>query len=290
MLFVTPSDPSRRGSGARAAVLSSAITIAFALLGSGCARLGALPATPTGIQPEPSSPEAAAIEQREICVGSKVASAGKLGDVLYYQAAVLPDGKLAVGYFAFFSEERPWGNNWLTWTVLPALFVDVFYTRSAFVAPGLQRALSGKGDVEGFHIIYDMEPGGTLKVERAVADNGTHDAVYLDAKEVLALDPERPTLYSNVWSHQLGGRGVKSMADLAYVRCFGPGRVLPLPDAVSADFALHRRAAPAHVEALGGRPIGAPDQRAASTRTAGKKVTAVAKQATSPSTATTPNR
>jgi hypothetical protein len=280
------SDDSRAGSH----LLTLAFVAAVALAGTGCARLGALPAAPTGLQPAASGPEAAAIEQREICVGSKIASAGKLGDVLYYQASVLPDGKLAVGYFAFFSEERPWGDNWLTWTVLPAVAVDLFYTRAAFVAPGLQRALSGKGDVEGFHIIYRVSPEGSLVVESAMADDGSHAAVRLEAKDVLALDPARPTFYSDVWSHQLGGRGVKSMADLAYVRCFGPGRLLPLPDSVSDDFAIAGRAPPAHVEALGGRPIGAPDQRWARSKPAGTTVTAAVKQETSPSTASTPKR
>lgn len=282
------SDTTADAPPARLATLALLATLLLG--GTGCARIGALPATPGGVQPEPSGPEAAAIEQREICVGSTINSAGKLGDTLYYQASVLPDGKLAVGYYAFFSDERPWANNWLTWTVLPALAVDLFYTRAAFVAPGLQRALSGKGDVEGFHIIYAMDDDGSLVVERAMADNGTHDPVALSAKDVLSLDPARPTFYTDVWSHQLGGRGVKSMADLAYVRCYGPGRVLPLPDSVSEDFAIHRRATPAHVEALGGRPIGAPDQRWASTKPAGTKVTAAAKQASSPSTAKTPNK
>jgi len=202
--------------------------------------------------------EQTAIEQREVCVGSSVESAGDLGDVLYYRATVLPDGKLAVGYFAFFSEERPWGNNWLTWAVLPALAVDMFYTRTMFIAPGLQRAMHGKGDVEGFRIVYEQLANGTLSVEHAVADDGSHAPVNLARADVLAIDPERPTLYSDVWSHQLGGRGVKSKSDLAYLRCFGPGQVRPLPAAISDEYALVGRAPPAHVEALGGRAVGAP--------------------------------
>jgi hypothetical protein len=79
---------------------------------------------------------------------------------------------------------------------------------------------------------------------------------------VLALDPERPTLYSDVWSHQLGARGLHSRSELAYVRCFGRGHILPLPDAIEEDFALGGRAPPAHVEALGGRMLGAPVQAA----------------------------
>lgn len=285
--------PRPKRSCARAATaftLALAYVLAHLLVCTGCARLGALPAIPAGVQPEPSGPEVAAVEQKEICVGSAIASSGKLGDILYYQASVLPDGKLAVGYYAFFSDERPWGNNWLTWMVLPALAVDFVYTRSAFVGPGLRSAISGKGDVEGFRVIYEAGPDGSLVVESALADDGTHKLVHLDAKRVLALDPERPTFYSNVWSHQLGGRGVKSMADLAYVRCFGQGKVLPLPDAVADEFAVGGRAKPAHLEALGGRPIGAPDQRWASNKAAGKRVIAAAKQHTSPSTASTPKR
>jgi len=288
MHYVTRSNGSHGASGALKLGFSAALALGL----TGCAGVtGSLPKSPVdGIQAAPSGPEQAAIEQREICVGSQVTSAGTLGDVLYYRATLLPDGKLIVGYFAFFSEERPWGNNWLTWTVVPALAVDMVYTRSVFVGPGLQRAISGKGDVEGFRIVYGIAPDGTLNVERAVADNGSHDAVYLEAADVLRMDPQRPTFYSDVWSHQLGGRGVRTMADLAYVRCFGPGRVLPLPDSVDADFALRGRAPPAHVEALGGRPIGAPDQRAASTSPAGIKTTAAARHVSSPSTATAPKR
>ena len=260
---------------------------AFTFAGTGCTRLGSLPAASADSEADPSGPEQAAIEQREICVGETGASVGKLADILYYRATVLPDNKLVVGYFAFFSEERPWGNNWLTWTLIPALAVDMLYTRTAFVGPGLQRAISGKGDVEGFRIVYDVQPDGTLKVERAVADDGTHARVDLSAAEVMAMDAERPTFYSNVWSHQLGGRGARSKSDLAYVRCYGPGRVLPLPDSVDSEFALVGRAPPAHVEALGGRLLGAADQRVARTTAAGNRMMAAVRQGNSPSTATT---
>jgi hypothetical protein len=246
-----------RGSQFRFGGVAFGLTLSSAFLAGGCARQGSLPATAPEVV-EPSTMEQTAIEQREVCVGSSVASVGELGDVLYYRATVLPDGKLAVGYFAFFSEERPWGNNWLTWSLLPALAVDMFYTRTMFVAPGLQRALSGKGDVEGFRIVYEQRPDGTLSVEHAVADDGSHAPVHFTREEVLALDPQRPTFYSDVWSHQLGGRGVKSKKDLAFLRCFGPGHVRPLPDAIFDEYALVGRAPPAHVEELGGRKVGAP--------------------------------
>jgi hypothetical protein len=226
-----------------------------------CTRYGQLPKT-AEVAPhaDPTNVEQAAIEQQEICVGSSVASAGDLGDVLYYRASVLPDGKLAVGYYVFFSEERPWGNNWLTWTLLPALAVDMFYTRAMFVGPGLQRAIHGKGDVEGFRVIYELREDGALKIERAIADDGTHAPVYLSADDVMTLDPERPTFYSDVWSHQLGGRGVRSKSDLAYLHCYDRDHVRPLPDAVAEDFALAGRANPAHLEQLGGFAIDGPSR------------------------------
>ncbi len=232
----------------------------LAIVGTACMHEGALPTASAASETstEPTSPETAAIEQREICVGSSVASAGVLADTLYYRAAMLPDGKLAVGYFAFFSEERPWGNNWLTWTVLPAIALDLVYTRSMMVGPGLQRALYGKGDVEGFRIIYELRPDGSLEVEHAIADDGSHDPVHLERADLMGLDAKRPTLYSDTWSHQLGGRGLRDKAGLSYVRCFGAGHVRPLTDALSDDFALAGRAPPAHVEALGGRVLGAP--------------------------------
>lgn len=239
---------------------------------SGCASGAQLPRDPSDLtggsgesgageseqaESEPTDSETDAIEQREICVGSAVKSAGKLADNLYYRAARLPDGRLVVGYYAFFSEERPWGNNWLTWTLLPAIAVDMVYSHGLFLAPGYQRAASGKADVEGFRVFYDVQDDGTLKVQRAVADDVSHSPVYLPALDVMRLDPERPTFYSTVWSHQLGGRGVKKTSDLAYVKCFTQGRVRPLPEAVAAEYGLDHRARPAHIDALGGRRIGA---------------------------------
>ncbi|MCL2448091.1 MAG: hypothetical protein FWD17_03995, partial [Polyangiaceae bacterium] len=82
------------------------------------------------------TPEEARIEAQPICIGSTTHSAGDLSDVLYYRAIARDDGRIEVGYFAFFSEERPWGNNWMTWTVLPALAVDLTYSRTLLVAPG----------------------------------------------------------------------------------------------------------------------------------------------------------
>ena len=240
--------------GARPHLFTLALT-AIVGVASGCTSQGSLPIAP-GAQLGASTVEETAIERREICVGSSVASSGELADTLYYRASVLPDGKLSVGYFAFWSDERPWGNNWLTWTVVPALAVDMVYTRGMFMAPGLQRAIHGKGDVEGVRVIYDLHPDGTLEVDHAVADDGSHQPVELDATAVMALDPQRPTFYTDVWSHQLGGHGIRSKSELSYLRCYGAGRVRALPDDVASDFRLTGRAVPA--QELGGRPIGGP--------------------------------
>jgi hypothetical protein len=201
--------------------------------------------------------EQAEIEREPVCVGSSVKSAGDLSDVLYYRAVALPDGRVEVGYFAFYSEERPWGNNWLTWSVFPALAVDLVYSRALLVAPGLQRALYGAGDVEGVGVVYDRAPDGSLQFDHALADDGTHDEVALSRAQVFTLDHNRPTFYSQVWSHQLGGQGARSRSDLAYERCYSEGSIRPLPASVARAFRVDvdDRAPPAHIERAGGRRI-----------------------------------
>jgi hypothetical protein len=190
----------------------------------------------------------AAIERTPVCVGSSVRSAGDLAGVLYYRAVAIDARHIEVGYFAFFSEERPWGNNWLTWSVLPALAVDLVYSRTLLIAPGLQRFMYGPGDVEGVRVTYEIEIDDTLRFERAVADDGTHAPRPISREEAFAIDGARPTFYTDVWSHQLGGAGARMRSDLAYDRCFEDGTIRPLPDAVADRFHLDVRATPAHVE------------------------------------------
>jgi hypothetical protein len=202
----------------------------------------------------PRTDRQAAIEKQPVCIGSTVASAGALGDVLYYRSTTLDDGKVAVGYFAFFSEERPWGNNWLTWSVVPALAVDLVYSRALLVAPGLQRLLYGAGDVEGVGVVYDAGADGSLRVDYAIVDRDDERIATLSRDRVFALDPSRPTFYADAWSHQLGAQGARSRADLSYVRCYEGDALRPLPDAVARQFRVDEgrdgRAPPAHVEQL----------------------------------------
>jgi hypothetical protein len=234
----------------RAPLLAAAAPLVFASFDG--SHVAALPNAP-GPRAPPTA-EQAAIERQPVCIGSTLASAGDLSDVLYYRAVATDDGRIAVGYFAFFSEERPWGNNWLTWSVLPALGVDMVYSRSLFVAPGLQRVLYGQGDVEGVAVVYDVAADGALRVHHAVADGDDERPLTLSRSDVLALDPERPTFTTDVWSHQLGSRSARSRDDLAYERCYEGDAIRPLPDAVARAFRVDEgRAGPAHVEGAGRR-------------------------------------
>lgn len=232
-------------------MLAAATPLVIATVdGHHCACLPADPG-PRGVATE----EQTLIEQQPVCIGSSVESAGKLGDVLYYHAVALDDGRIAVGYFAFFSQERPWGNNWLTWSFFPALSVDLVYSRALLVAPGLQRVLYGAGDVEGVQLVYDVQGDGSLRVDHAVAEDRKEQTVVLSREDAFAIDPTRPTFYTDIWSHQLGARGAHSPADLVYERCFQGDSIRPLPEPVARQFHLDHRAVPAHVEEMGGRRL-----------------------------------
>jgi hypothetical protein len=235
----------------RSLVLAVAAPLALASIEGG--HLGSLP-PPPGPRGKRSAVQAT-IEAKPVCIGSSVESAGTLGDVLYYRATALPDGRVAVGYFAFFSEERPWGNNWLTWTVVPALAVDMVYSRALLVAPGIQRALYGAGDVEGVSIVYDVRPDGSLSFEHAIADDRDERPVVISRDRAFALDPEHPVFYSDLWSHQLAGTAARSRQSLAYLRCYEGDAIRPLPDGLARRYRIGNRADPAHVERLGGVAI-----------------------------------
>jgi hypothetical protein len=193
-------------------------------------------------EPAPAFDDSA-IREQPVCVGSTVHSAGELGPALLYRATPLPEGRISVGYYAFFSEERPWGNNWLTWSLLPALAIDLVYTRALLVAPGLQRAAFGRGDVEGFRIVYAPDGQGGLLAERAVADDDLHRRTELDPGDLFAVDPARITLATRTWSHHLGAR-LSPGERLVYRRCYGPGSIRPIDGDAIRRFNLDHRAAP----------------------------------------------
>jgi hypothetical protein len=235
----------------RRVLLAVATPVALTSIEGG--HLGNLPAPP-GPRAARSAMQAA-IEAAPVCIGSSVDSAGTLGDVLYYRATTLPDGRVAVGYFAFFSDERPWGNNWLTWALVPALAVDMVYSRALLIAPGIQRAVYGAGDVEGVSVVYEFRSDGSLSFEHAMADDRAEHPVFISRERAFALDAEHPVFYSDVWSHQLGGSAASSRRDLAYLRCYEGDSIRPLTDDLARSYRLENRADPAHVERLGGVEI-----------------------------------
>jgi hypothetical protein len=198
-------------------------------------------------------PEDLAIQAQPVCIGSTVRSAGELGPALLYRRSLLPDGRLSVGYYAFFSEERPWGNNWLTWSLVPALALDLVYTRGLFVAPGLQRAAYGPGDVEGFRVIYAPDGHGGLRADGAVADDERHRRAELSRADLFAVDSAHLTVATSSWSHHLGAR-VGRLGDLVYRRCYGPRSIRPIDREVVRRFKLEGRAEPAWPGGLGGLP------------------------------------
>lgn len=205
---------------------------------------GNLPAASAATDPSAGSADDRAIQAQPVCIGSTVHSAGELGGALLYRSARLPGGRIEVGYYAFFSEERPWGNNWLTWSLLPALALDLVYTRGLLVGPGLQRAAYGRADVEGFRVVYAPDGEGGLRAESAVADDDQHRRADLTRDDLFAVDPARITLATSTWSHHLGAR-VDRVADLVDRRCYGPGTIRPIDPEAVRRFNLERRAFPA---------------------------------------------
>lgn len=221
---------------------------------SGCFARGALPAIPAA-RPAPSVDQRI-IEQQPVCVGSRVHSVGVLSDALFYRFVREDARSLTVGYYAFYSEERPWGNNWLTWLFLPALAVDMVYTRALLVFPGYQALRHGKGDVEGFRVHYRLRSDGSLEATHGYADDDSHNEVRLSADDLYAVDPRRPTVYASTWTHHLGGRGVRSLDELASRRCYGPGSLVPITAEIATDFRISSRARPAAVGTIDGAIYG----------------------------------
>ena len=69
-------------------------------------------------------------------------------------------------------------------------------------------------------------------------------------------NPRTPTFYSDVWSHQLGGRGAQSKSDLVDERCYEGDSIRPLPESVARAFRVDDDPAPpAHVEHMAGRRL-----------------------------------
>ncbi len=192
----------------------------------------------------------ALIESHPVCVASRVWSAGTKSDTVFYRYHREGD-RLTVGYFVHWSTERPWGNNWLTYALAPALAVDGTYSHGLFVLPGARDLMYGPGDVEGAAVTYEVSPEGKLTPLSAHPEDGTHQPVQLEREDLDARG--RTALVTDVWSHQLGGRGAARAFDkpdeLHEPHCFEGAKLQPLNDAVTRTFELGTAEAPLRAKA-----------------------------------------
>jgi hypothetical protein len=188
--------------------------------------------------------EAPSIETQPVCIATLGWSAGELGRTVLYRSH-REGGRMEVGYFVYWSTERPWGGNLLTYSVVPALVTDAVYSHFLFVLPGAQRALYGPGDVEGVHVTFEEEPDGSWKPVSARAQDGLHEEVALGPDDFVD-DRGRLVFMTAVWSHQLGAAGaVRAVREgRAAVSCFEGDAVRPLGDETVRDFRLGSREAP----------------------------------------------
>jgi hypothetical protein len=202
--------------------------------------LGVRQAQASERQAAPADVEAehARVAAQPLCVVSKRASFGTLGQVVLYVHS-RQGNELSVGYFVYWNVERPWGANLPTYTLLPSLAIDGAYTHFLFLLPGLQRALYGAGDVEGATVIYDVGADGKLRAKAAYADNEFHDAVQLKPDDVVTRDG-RVALMTDVWSHQLGASGAAAHYEQgnADVTCFAGSTLRPMTPETARAFRL----------------------------------------------------
>jgi hypothetical protein len=196
-------------------------------------------ASAASLERAPVSSDDELVKSTSLCVGSSVRSAGRVGETVLYRYRRDGD-ELYVGYFVYFSTERPWGDNALTHDVLPALAIDAFYSHFMFVLPGAQRVLYGPGDIEGALVRYRVEAGRLVPVA-ALADDGGHRRVHLRGEELRGAGG-RVVLLTDTWSHQLGGRDAAARA--GDVACFEGARLEPLSPAVADAFRLGSESAP----------------------------------------------
>lgn len=162
--------------------------------------------------------------------------------------------EMNIGAFVYWSTERPWGRNWLTYTLLPALAIDAVYTHSLFVLPGLQRAIYGAGDVEGVTITFRRRADGSWTPIAATADDAAHHDRVLGPEDFIA-DDGRLIFLTDVWSHQLSARGGRRFAREHGDRltCYAGDALRSLDDETVRAFRLGsprdpRRAPPAWLE------------------------------------------
>jgi hypothetical protein len=212
----------------------------------------------------------ARVVQQPICIGKRSWSMGALGDTVLYRTRRV-GRKIAVGYFVYWSEERPWGSNAFSYMVLPALAMDAVYSHFLYLFPGIKDALYGPGDVEGVQVEYEEQSDGSLSVVRGRADDGNHAPVYL-SREDLVDSKGRVVLLTDVWSHQLGTHGAAHFAESTKqeLKCFAKSALRPMTEQIARAFRLGTerhplRGNPAWIEPAS--PLdGLPDQQIAAAK------------------------
>ena len=173
-----------------------------------------------------------------VCVASRTWSAGELGQSILFHSK-REGRRLTVGYFVYWSTERPWGKNVLSYSFFPALFIDAFYSHFFFMFPGAQRVLYGPGDVEGARVVYEQRDDGRWTPASAIANDALHQEVPLSPDDF--IDPVgRVVLLTDVWSHQLGASGARSLSAerKAKMTCFDGESLAPLTDEIVSSFRL----------------------------------------------------
>jgi len=233
------------------------LTALFALsLVLSCLSIGGSPSWPgprTSRAPEPvieARGDDEVVRDLTVCVAARSWYAGELGQsILYHYQRT--GRTLTVGYFVYWTTERPWGKNALSYAVLPALFIDAFYSHFFFVFPGAQWVIHGPGDIEGARVVYRQQDDGRWTPVSAVADDGLHREVILSPDDFVDR-AGRVVLMTDVWSHQLGAPGGRSFAAnrTQKMACFVREAMEPLTDEIARDFRLGspddpRRARPA---------------------------------------------
>jgi len=207
----------------------------LALVGCSITRREA--AWPSPPQSSESDSEDTSVVAQAICVGARSWSAGSLGDTVLYRTR--KEGKkLDVGYFVYWTEERPYGKNVFSYTAVPALAMDAVYSHFLWLFPGLKDALYGPGDVEGVLVEYEQADDGSLKVVRGLADDANHAPVQL-SRDDLVDAKGRVIVLTDVWSHQLGAHGGGAFANTGNeVKCFQNGALQPMTSKIAREFRL----------------------------------------------------
>ncbi|HEX3596135.1 MAG TPA: hypothetical protein VHU80_13585 [Polyangiaceae bacterium] len=187
--------------------------------------------------------DAERIEKLPVCVGSRRWSAGKLGDTVLYREHRVGK-RLEVGYFVYWSTERPWGQNVLSYTVVPALLIDATYSHFLWVLPGFKDVLHGAADVEGIRVELE-DRDGELRVVGGTADDGFHHGVQL-SREDLVDSRGRIVLLTDVWSHQFGAHGGAAFAGArsTSLRCYEGATLRPMTKEIATAFRLGSESAP----------------------------------------------